>query len=92
MFDIWEDPFFDIAHSKPERLLHAALIYSLERMVAYVAARPPKPGWRAFAARIDRKIVYLPIGQFSPPMLRRLRLFHVLDGHNVRRYARDYVT
>jgi hypothetical protein len=91
VFDVWEDPFFQAATAKHERLLFAALAYSLERLVVYVATKPPRPFWRSLAARLDRKVVYLPIGQFSPPLLRRIRTFHVLEGHHVRRYAKDYV-
>ncbi len=42
MFDVWGDPDYDAAESKSERLLLAALDYSLERLVVYVAARPPR--------------------------------------------------
>jgi hypothetical protein len=43
------------------------------------------------AARLGKKIIYLPIGIFSPVTLKKIRQFHVLDGHHVRRYAKDYV-
>ncbi|GAH81009.1 unnamed protein product, partial [marine sediment metagenome] len=39
--DIWKDLIFDIARNKTERLLLAALDYSLERHVVYVASSPP---------------------------------------------------
>ena len=29
VYDIWRDPFFDVARNKPERLLMAALDYEL---------------------------------------------------------------
>jgi hypothetical protein len=38
-----------------------------------------------------RKVVFLPLGQFSPIMLKKIRVFHVLDGHQVRGYAREYI-
>ncbi|MEE9612185.1 MAG: hypothetical protein V3W19_13095, partial [Desulfatiglandales bacterium] len=41
VYDIWKDPFFDVARNKPERLLMAAIDYSLEKHVVYVAATPP---------------------------------------------------
>ncbi len=91
VYDVWEDPFFRSVTSKAERLLFAGLVYALEKMVVYVAARPPRPAWKALATRLDKKIVYLPIGQFSPPMLRRIRVFHVLDGYHVRAHAKEFV-
>ena len=92
MFSVWEDPeFLALAHSPGEHLLLAGLDYALERLVAYVAPRPPRPFCRAYAARRGRRLLYVPIGQLSPLTLRRLRIFHVLDGRGVRAWARDYI-
>ena len=92
MFSVWEDPeFLTFAHSPGEHLLLAGLDYALERLVVYVAPRPPRPFCRAYAARRRRRLLYVPIGQLSPLTLRRLRIFHVLDGRGVRAWARDYI-
>jgi hypothetical protein len=91
VYDIWKDPFFDEARDKPERLLMAALDYSTETNVVYVAADPPSSWCRSLAAALGKKIVYLPIGAFSPIALKKLRQFHVLEGHHVRRYAHQYL-
>ena len=40
----------------------AALDYSVERFVVYVAAKPPRSIFRSIAAHLDRKILYVPIG------------------------------
>ncbi len=91
VYDIWKDPFFDIARNKPERLLMAAIDYSLEKHVVYVAASPPSGWCQSLAEKLGKKIIYLPIGTFSPVTLKKIRQFHVLDGHHVRRYARDFI-
>jgi hypothetical protein len=91
VYDIWRDPFFDFARNKPEKLLIAALDYCLEKHVVYVAATPPSGWCHSIAARLGKKIIYLPIGSFSPVTLKKLRQFHVLDGHPVRRYAHHYI-
>lgn len=91
VYDIWKDSFFDIARNKPERLLLAAIDYSVERHVVYVASTPPSSLCRSFASRMRKKIIYLPIGMFSPITLKKIRKFHVLDGHPVRRYAARYI-
>jgi hypothetical protein len=91
VYDIWKDPFFDMARSKPERLLMAAIDYCLEKNVVYVAASPPSGWCRSFAARLGKRILYIPIGVFSPVTLKKIREFHVLDGHHVRRYAHRYI-
>jgi hypothetical protein len=91
VFDIWKDPFFSGARNKPERLLMAAIDYSLEQNVVYVAATPPSGWCRSMAAKLGKKIIYMPIGTFSPVTLKKLRQFHVLDGHHVRKYAKRFL-
>lgn len=91
VYDIWKDPFFDFARNKPERLLMAALDYCLEKHVVYMSATPPSGWCHSMAARLGKKIIYLPIGSFSPVTLKKIRQFHVLDGHPARKYARHYI-
>jgi hypothetical protein len=91
MFHVFEDPFFDHAETKAERLLYAAIDFTTERSIVYVAAKPPRAKVVGLARRTGRQIVYLPIGQLSPTTLRRLRVFHVLEGRAVRSYAREYI-
>jgi hypothetical protein len=91
VYDVWSDRFFDQARSKPERLLLAGIDYSPEKYIVYVAAKPPRPLMKSLAERLGKQVLFLPQGGFSPQMLRRLQTFHVLAGHSVRRYARDYI-
>jgi hypothetical protein len=91
MIDVWSDPDYDLARTKPERLLLAALDYSLQRHVVYVAARPPRSLFRTLAYRLGRSILYLPIGQLSSDKLKRLRVVHVLDSHARRAEAKHYL-
>jgi hypothetical protein len=91
MYDIWRDPDYESAESKPERLLLAALDYSIHRHVVYVAAKPPRSLFKSIAARMDRKIIYIPLGQLSPVSLKKIRAVHVLDGYDKREIAKDYL-
>jgi hypothetical protein len=91
LMDVWNDPYFDPARSKAERLLMAGLDYSTERQVLYVAPRPPRSWFRGLAERLGRQLVFLPIGQLSPGTLSKIKSFHVLDGHHVREYADQYI-
>ena len=91
MFHVFEDSYFDRADSKAERLLLAGIDYSVERLIVYVAARPPRSRLKSFAERFGKKVVYIPIGDLSPLTVRKIRVFHVLDGHPVRIWAKDYV-
>jgi len=91
MYDVWQDADYEFAESKSERLLLAALDYSIHRLVVYVAAKPPRSIFKTIASRVGRTIVYIPIGQLSPVSLKKIRVVHVLDGYDKRETAKDYL-
>jgi hypothetical protein len=91
LFDVWSDTDYDFTESKSERLLMAAIDYSVERFVVYVAAKPPRSIFRSIAAHLDRKILYVPIGQLSPAKVKKLRVVHVLDSYERRAEAKEYL-
>lgn len=89
--DVWSDPEYDWTQSKAERLLVAGLEYSLEKHVVYVAKRLPRSFIKQLASRWGKRIVYIPISQFSPIKLKKIRVLHVLAGKDKRELARDYI-
>ena len=91
MFDIWSDPDYQECHSKPEALLMAAIDYSVKPIIVYVASKPPPRYLKSFAQRFGKKVIYLPLGQLSPITVNNIRKFHVLDGHNKRDIADEYI-
>jgi hypothetical protein len=91
MADVWQDPDYEFAESKSERLLLAAMDYSIHRYVVYVAAKPPRTIFKTIASRMGRTIVYIPIGQLSPASLKKIRVAHVLDGYDKREIAKEYL-
>ena len=91
LYDIWSDPDYDQAETKAERLLMAGLDYAIERNVVYIAAKPPRSVFRTFAARVNRKIVYIPLGQLSPAKLKKIRVVHVLDSYARRADAKQFL-
>lgn len=91
MLDVWSDPDYNFAETKPERLLMAGLDYAVQQYVLYVAAKPPRSIFRSIAAHLNRKILYIPIGQLSPAKLKKIRVVHVLDGYDRRKIAKDYL-
>ena len=91
LYDVWQDADYQFAESKSERLLLAALDYSIHRHVVYVAAKPPRSIFKTIASRAGRTIVYIPIGQLSPVSLKKIRVVHVLDGYDKREMAKDYL-
>jgi len=91
MYDVWQDSDYEFAESKSERLLLAAIDYSIHQFVVYVAARPPRSIFKTIAARSGRTIIYIPIGQLSPVSVKKIRVVHVLDGYDKREIAKDYL-
>jgi hypothetical protein len=91
MYDVWHDADYEFAESKSERLLLAALDYSIHHYVVYVAAKPPRSIFKTIASRVGRTVIYVPIGQLSPVSLKRIRVVHVLDGYDKRESAKDYL-
>jgi hypothetical protein len=89
--DIWRDPELDFTETLEERLLAAACRYSTCPHIALVSSAPPGAGWRKLAARYRKKWVHLPLGQFSEQTIQQLRIVHVLNGHQVRSYAAEFI-
>jgi len=91
MADVWSDPDYRLAESRAEVLLLAGLDYCAEQMVVHVAARPPRSVLRQLAGRIGLKILHIPIGTLSPTTVKRIRVMHILSGHDKRKIAKDYI-
>lgn len=91
IIDVWQDDGFDATHDDAERLVFAGLFHTREKFVAYVAAQPPTLRMKAYAERLGRRILYLPLSSFSRSTLQKLRCFHVLNGKPVRSYAQQFI-
>jgi hypothetical protein len=91
LMDIWQDPDYKMASTRSEVLLMAALDYSIEKHLVYVAAKPPRSIFKQMAARLERKIVYISLGSLSPHKIKQLRILHILSGKDKRDIAKDYI-
>ncbi|MBK5276346.1 MAG: hypothetical protein JJE30_15035 [Desulfuromonadales bacterium] len=91
MLDVWQDPDYFMASTWAEVLLMAALDYSIEKYVVYVAAKPPRSIFKQIAARLERNIVYIPLGSLSPHKLKQVRILHILAGKDKREIAGEYI-
>jgi hypothetical protein len=89
--DIWSDPGLAFTSTLEERLIAAAAVHSQEPYIALVAPIPPPARWRVIARQFGRKLVYIPLARFSGQTVDRLRRFHVLNGHNIRSYAAQFI-
>ena len=91
VYDVWRDPDYRFFTLKSERLLAAAIDYSVERFVVYVAAQPPRSTLRSLAERYRRQLIYIPIGGLSPAKIKQIRVAHILSGYDKRENAKDYI-
>jgi len=91
LYDVWRDPDYRLAHSKAEVLIMAAVDYSREKLVVHLAPSPPPDRLKAYAARQGKRIVHIPLGAVSPITVRKIRVVHILAGHDKRAFAKSYV-
>ena len=91
MFDIWQDPDYQECRTKSEVLLMAGIDYAVKPIIVYVAGKPPRPTFKTFASQYGKRVIYIPIGQLSAVTLKNIQTFHVLDGHDKRDVADEYI-
>ncbi len=91
LFDVWQDRDYQGARQKSGVLVMAGIDYSQERNVVHVSARPPGSWLRDYATRQGKRLVHIPLGSLSPMTLKKVRVVHLLAGHDKRAIARDYV-
>ena len=89
--DIWADPRLDFADTLEERTLAAACLHSRGQHVALLSLYPPSIGWRRLAKRFRRRLVHVPLAQFSSATVQQLRMVHVLNGHQIRSFAQHFI-
>ena len=89
--DLWTDPRFNFTDTLEERLIAGACHHSDESHVALLSWGPPGPAWRRLAKKYKKKLVHVPMGRFSQETIQQLRMFHVLNGHEVRSFAADFI-
>lgn len=89
--DIWHDFRFDAVDTLEERLLIAGCHHSNERHLAILSHAPPGIAWRRLAKRYGKKLVHVPLNSFGGETIQQLRMFHVLNGRQVRSYAEHFI-
>ncbi len=73
------------------RLTYGALLFSKERTIAYIAEKKPDLFIKRMAAKLKKRIVWVPMASFSAETIRKLRRFHVLNGKEVRSWASRFI-
>ena len=89
--DIWTDRRLDFTETMEERLLAASCLHSQSRQIALLSSAPPGPGWRRLAKRFGKTWVHLPLSRFGDSTVQQLRVFHVLNGREIRSHAADFI-
>jgi len=89
--EIWQDPRIDFAQTLEERMIGAAALHSRERHIALVSPCAPKSRWRRIARAQGKKLIHLPLSRFSQETVERLRRVHVLNGHEIRSFASEFI-
>ena len=89
--DIWEDPRLDFAQTLEERLIAGAALHSLEKHITLVSPIPPLARWKRIARTFERKLIPVSLSRFSGQTVARLRRFHVLNGHEIRSFAGQFI-
>lgn len=77
--------------NKAERLLKAAILYSKQRYIAYIAEKPPRKYFYSLAGVKNRDIIYIPIDNFSYESLKTIKHIHILAGKDKRKVAHNYI-
>ncbi|MEZ6063379.1 MAG: hypothetical protein R3C19_23785 [Planctomycetaceae bacterium] len=89
--DVFRDARFDFTDTLEERIIAAGLHYSREKHIALMSHLPPGAGWRRLARKYKKKIVHVPLNRFGTATIEKLRMFHVLNGRQVRSYASHFI-
>ena len=89
--DVWQDPRFDFADTLEERLFAAGCYHSEHKHIALLSDAVPGAGFRRLARRFGKRIVHVPLSRMSQETISRLRVFHVLNGRQVRSYAAHFI-
>ncbi|RMH02685.1 MAG: hypothetical protein D6704_13790 [Nitrospirae bacterium] len=89
--NIWEDPRFAFTRTLEERLIAGAAAHSREAVLTLVSPISPLMSWRTIVRRFGRKLVVIPLSRFSGQTIARLRRFHVLNGHEIRSFAAQFI-
>ena len=67
------------------------MLYSQERLVAYIAEYRPGVRIRELARHLGKHLVWTPLRHFKMETLENLRTFHILNGTEIRTIASRFI-
>ncbi len=80
-----------IGKTLEEKLLEAAFFHSKEKHVTVVAPCLPKYKWKQMSKKYKKNIIHIPLKRFSSQTIEKVRRFHVLNGKQIRSFARNFI-
>lgn len=89
--EVFQDRSLDFTTTLEERLIAAGCKYAQSPHIVLLSPAPPGAGWRRLAKQYKKKLVHVPLGQFSDSTIQQLRIVHVLNGKDVRSYAAHFI-
>mgnify|MGYP006278253525 CR=1 FL=1 len=92
VFQDYNDYNYQDTNNKAERLLKAGILYSREKYIVYVAEKPPRKYFHSLAGVKHRKIIYIPLDNFSHESLKTIKHIHILAGRDKRKIAHKYIS
>ncbi len=91
MYDVWQDPDYDEAREQTRAPAAGGAGLFLAEVCGVCGRQASAQCVPHDCRTIGRKIMYIPIGQLSPVTLKKIRVVHVLDGHEKRKTAKEYL-
>ena len=78
---------------KSEALLISAIEHATEKQkyIVYVSYKGPNPYLKSLASRKGKYLIYIPINQFNPKSIKKLRILHYLNSKKARKTANKYI-
>jgi hypothetical protein len=89
--DVFSLPGLPDLRTRAEYLLYGGLLFSHEKIVAYVAAKKPGVRLTKLARSCGKRLVWIPLSAFSTETMQKIRKFHVLNGKTVRSWAARFI-
>lgn len=88
--DFWiEEP--KVRNKAGDLLLKAIFLSEKHKYIVYIAKKPPDSYLKSLAQKRGLYIIYIPLNEFNPVAIKRLRIVHYLNSKKVREYAKDYI-
>ena len=67
------------------------VFHSREKNITLVSPCIPHLKWKRLARQYGKNMIHLPLKRFSNQTIEKVRRFHVLNGKDIRSYAKRFI-